>query len=278
MSSLPLQNPWWRDGTVRPELLREFRRSKFSELVGLMDSRQIVLISGLRRVGKSTIMMQLIQWLISEKHVDPLEIVYFSFDEKVENIQRLLKNYGELTSRHYDEGRLYLFLDGIQKLENWSEQVKLLYDALPKIKFVLSGSAALPLEREAKSILAGRMFTVTMKPLSFREFLRMKYQIEIKSEDELRLWRDKMPSYFSEYLKRSMPETVEMPENLIRRYTKESIVERIDTKTYQKPSDGSTRISSKHSSAYFLKTPDTFSISILWQRISSGARGQYWTQ
>ncbi|MBI3023344.1 MAG: hypothetical protein HYY68_06405 [Thaumarchaeota archaeon] len=64
MSWLSIQNHWWREGRVRPDLAKEFKREAFLELEKLAGVRQAVIISGLRRVGKSTIMMQLVQRLI----------------------------------------------------------------------------------------------------------------------------------------------------------------------------------------------------------------------
>jgi predicted AAA+ superfamily ATPase len=57
MSWLSLQNHWWREGRVKPDLAKEFKRERFSELERLVSVRQAVIISGLRRVGKSTMMM-----------------------------------------------------------------------------------------------------------------------------------------------------------------------------------------------------------------------------
>lgn len=225
MSWLSIQNHWWREGKVRPDLAKEFKREAFLELEKLAGVRQAVIISGLRRVGKSTMMMQLVQRLI-ENGLDPLDAVYFSFDERVEGVRAILDSYREVTGRDYESRKLHVFLDEVQKLKSWAEQVKILYDNFPNLKFVLSGSAALPLEKEARVTLVGRAFYIRVEPLSFREFLKLKHKLEIP-RDRVELWKDKLAAWFSDYLKRPLPEMVEMPSELLRRYVRESIVDRI---------------------------------------------------
>ncbi len=52
-------NPWWKDGKVPSELLGK-KRKIFSEINGYLDKRQMLLFTGLRRVGKTTLMYQII--------------------------------------------------------------------------------------------------------------------------------------------------------------------------------------------------------------------------
>ncbi len=225
MSWLSVQNHWWREGRVKPEFAKEFKRVGFAEVEELMKVRQMVVISGLRRVGKSTIMMQAIQRLI-DSGVDPLDVVYSSFDERVEDLREVLKSYSQSTGRDYESRRVYVFLDEVQKLDGWAHQVKLLYDSLPNLKVILSGSAALSLEGGAKSVLAGRAFYVNMKPLSFKEFIALKHRVRVDPAT-LGAWEDRLVSWFVDYLRRPLPEMVEMPEGLLRRYVRESIVDRV---------------------------------------------------
>ena len=223
MSTLAVQNHWWREGKVKPELAKEYRRPAFYKTEELTSTRQTIVLSGMRRVGKSTVMFQLIQSLIG-RGIDPLDILYFSFDEGVSTVHELLVDYGETTGRDFQSGHKYVFLDEVQKLRGWAEQMKLFYDSVPRIKFFASGSAALPLEREAKTVLAGRAFYIEVEPLSFREFLEMKHGLKGTSEG---VWKDTLPAYFSDYVKRPLPEMVDMQPGLLRRYVRESLVDRI---------------------------------------------------
>ena len=223
MSTLAVQNHWWREGRVRPEVAKDYRRPAFHEAEELSGTRQTIILSGMRRVGKSTVMFQLVQSLIG-RGVDPLDILYFSFDEGVSTVHELLGSYGEATGRDFQSGRKYVFLDEVQKLKGWAEQVKVFYDSVPGIKFFASGSAALPLEREAKTVLAGRAFYIRVEPLSFQEFIEMKHGLKDASGG---IWKDTLPAYFSDYVRRPLPEMVDMQPGLLRRYVRESLVDRI---------------------------------------------------
>ena len=72
MNTLNLQNPWWTEGSIGDALAPGFRRSAFDEAKNLFALRQIVVITGMRRVGKSTIMYQLIEDLLNSD-TDPNE-------------------------------------------------------------------------------------------------------------------------------------------------------------------------------------------------------------
>ena len=156
--SLKLLNNWWFTGKVKKELAKDFKRYAYAEVNRLLRQyKEVIMLTGLRRVGKSTIIYQLIEELIKE--VNPLNVIYFSFDYTNVEIVNLLNSYQKLTEIKWKNDRIYLFLDEIQKLDNWASQIKLLYDAFPNIKFIVSGSASLQLERMAMNNLAGRHFS-----------------------------------------------------------------------------------------------------------------------
>ncbi len=79
--------------------------------------------------------------LISKKNTDPYNILYFSFDEENVEINQLIKNYEiDFLKDKISKTKTYIFLDEIQKLDNWPSKVKILYDMYPKMKIFLSGS------------------------------------------------------------------------------------------------------------------------------------------
>jgi predicted AAA+ superfamily ATPase len=98
----------------------------------------------------------------------------------------LLREYQKITGVAWKEEKVYIFLDEIHKLPGWSGQVKILYDALPNAKLVLSGSAGVLLQEGAESDLAGRYFLREIEVLSLREFAELYLGKEI---DRLELWR-----------------------------------------------------------------------------------------
>src|SRR4030067_2000678 len=133
-------NPWWRDGKVPAALLGR-KRKIFNDITKYVDKRQILLFTGLRRVGKTTLMYQIMEELL-KKEVSPYHILYFSFDEMRYDLGDLVKEYETQVLRgDISKNRVFIFLDEIQKLEDWTSKVKLLYDMNPGVKIFLTGSA-----------------------------------------------------------------------------------------------------------------------------------------
>ena len=96
------QNSWWRD--KKPEA-PEFKRDLFSKLTKYVKYRQIIAVVGLRRVGKTVLMGQLIRKLLKDGHKN--NICYISFDDidfqKYETAEELI-NYFLDFSRGNEEG------------------------------------------------------------------------------------------------------------------------------------------------------------------------------
>ena len=197
-------NEWWFTEKVPEELLETYKRNLFYELKKNLEKRQIISVVGLRRTGKTTIMYQLIDFLLAK--MKPVNILYFSFDEEVKDLRDVLNTYREIHNLNFREGKFYVFLDEIQKLDDWQSQVKKYYDLYPRIKFIISGSEGLFLRKGAKETLAGRIYEFTLPTLSFVEFLNMK-RVKHTSSYKLR-------AEFVDYVKRGgFPEMV-FEENL----------------------------------------------------------------
>lgn len=167
------QNPWWEKKKV--ESIEGYGKRKiFDEISKYQNDRQILSITGLRRTGKTTLVLQLIERLLLD--TEPKNIIYFSFDEilgRDENIiEQVLGAYeteilrGELKS-------VYVFFDEINNIRDWQVFLKRYYDLNKKIKFVVTGSSSVLLKK-AKESLAGRIYEFEMKPLSFAEYLELK--------------------------------------------------------------------------------------------------------
>ena len=142
-------NPWWKTGNVKDSWLKPYKRHIYSDIEKYTDKRQVILIWGLRRTGKTTIMFQLIQDLLT--YADKKHIFYFSFDEIVFDFKEILESYQQtVLGNNFDEveGKIYIFLDEIQKVDDWENKIKVYYDLYPNIKFVISGSASVSLRRK----------------------------------------------------------------------------------------------------------------------------------
>jgi uncharacterized protein len=154
----------------------------------------IIILSGIRRCGKSTLLHQ----IRSEDHPDSY---YINFDDErfvnftVEDFQTLYECLLEL----FGEKNTFFF-DEIQNIKIWERFVRRLNDN--KKKVYVSGSNASMLSRELGTHLTGRNIPVSLYPFSFKEFLLFKKQ----SFDSLNVLtteqKSKLKRYFNEYLKK----------------------------------------------------------------------------
>ena len=188
-------NHWWMEGKVDSELALEFKREEYNEI----EKKFITALVGLRRVGKTTIMYQLIQKLL--KSVNNENIVFFSFDESSVKLNDVIETYKEIQKKEFRKEKIYIFLDEIQKCDNWRNEIKKYYDLYPKLKFIISGSESLFIRKKTKETLAGRIFEFTLSTFSFEEYLKINGIKEFKYETKIK-------PYFLKFVERGgFPET-----------------------------------------------------------------------
>lgn len=216
------ENPWWKD-----EFILEYeQRQIFKEIKKFLTMPQIIALTGLRRVGKTTLMYKIIDEYL-KKGFNKDHILYFSFDEfKDAEIRDILSEFEQLMHQNINQGSYLLLLDEIQKLKNWDEQLKRIYDTYQKkVKIIISGSESLFIKQRSKATLAGRLFEFTINPLSFKEYLDFK---DIKLTN-IELYKKELLLLFQEYIKtQGFPELVGITDNdIIKKYIKESIIEKI---------------------------------------------------
>lgn len=182
-------NPWWENPEKR-FLLPDFKRPIFEHLQrDLASLPQMISITGPRRIGKSTILLQLIDQLLSDG-VAPERLVYYSFDDPALETSRVrVDELIDLTMKliYKDstaEQPTYLFLDEIQRLDNWELYLKKYHDLQYPIRVVISGSASSPIFKKSRESLLGRVKDHHLLPFSFREFVlyRLRGDGEISSE------------------------------------------------------------------------------------------------
>jgi len=138
---------------------------------------EIIAVTGVRRSGKSTIILQLIERLI-QKGVNPCNTLYINFEEPgFGNFldSKLLSEIFEAYLEFYDpQGQVYLFFDEVQLVPGWEKFVASLYDRREKVKIFVTGSSSKLLMGEISTLLSGRYVSEIIYPLSFREFLDFK--------------------------------------------------------------------------------------------------------
>lgn len=226
-------NPWWEN---LPLNLPEYRRHIFADIEKYVETKQIIAIVGLRRVGKTVLMKQIIKDCINNESKN---VFYFMFDDLLaqnpEVLDDVINYYLKTISK---DGKKYLFLDEIQKVPNWQDILKRFYDTREDIKIIISGSSSLQIKKSKES-LAGRIYDFYMPVLTFREFLEMSgFKIAKTELDFDRLQQvyegsiNKKPiieSLFLQYiLKGAFPELVKENDiDIIRNYIKSSVLEKI---------------------------------------------------
>lgn len=152
---------------------------------------------GIRRAGKSYLLYQYIQQMISEGHSIE-EVLFINFeDERISDIQKedfhlILEAYREMFNH-----QPIIFLDEIQNVEGWEHFARRLADE--KYKVFITGSNARMLSREIASALGGRYLLREIYPFSFDEYLRYS-GIELKEHWELSPARADVVRIMNEYL------------------------------------------------------------------------------
>ncbi len=144
-----------------------FQRSIVSNLPW---EERLLGIKGSRGIGKTTLLLQ----YIKENYGQNQEALYVSLDDPYFYNNTLLN----LADDFVAQGGRHLFLDEVHKYFDWAVEVKKIYDYHPDLKVVFTGSSLLQI-LNARADLSRRALTYTMQGLSFREFLELKYKIEV---------------------------------------------------------------------------------------------------
>lgn len=166
-------NPWWEAGNVETKV---FKRPIFQKIYKeLLSLKQIISVTGPRRVGKTTLLKQIIQSLINDGHAAPKQIVYFSFDDPLivepHIREHFFDNLIKWADVNHKSKTVYFFLDEVQRFERWELYLKKYYDLEFPIKFIVSGSASSPIFRKSRESLLGRIKDNHLLPFSFKEFV-----------------------------------------------------------------------------------------------------------
>lgn len=193
-------NPWWEEEYVYDGRDREIY---LEVLMQYFQNRDIIFLTGLRRVGKTSILKSLISRLINDEQIEAKKIFYISLDLLAladMSIEEILTAYRKLHKLSSKE-KIYLFLDEVTAKKEYQQALKNLYD-LEDIKIYASSSSA-SLLRDKNAYLTGRQRLVEVMPLNFDEYLQFK-EIHIKKADGYL-----KESYFEQYMNDGgMPEYV----------------------------------------------------------------------
>ncbi|MDA8234275.1 MAG: ATP-binding protein [Clostridia bacterium] len=169
-------NKWWTTGKFPEAEKKETRRFAFYEAKKYLFNpklKRAVLFTGLRRVGKTTILYQLIEELLT-KGVPAKNILYVSFDHpmiKICSINRILDVFKNNVAQGEE---LYLFFDELHYAEEWNFWLKTLVDHYPYYKIAATGSASPLLAVKGAETGVGRWVDIKIPTLSFYEYCQLK--------------------------------------------------------------------------------------------------------
>lgn len=172
---LSAYNPWWKTGTVSPQMSKTYKRFAFHEAMKRLTDKGIrrsVVLTGTRRVGKTTIQYQMIEALL-KSGVAPQKIVFISLDHpmlKLSQFQDVLECYHE---NIYAEQDVYYFFDEMQYAQDWDRWLKIIYDTQPNTRVVATGSASPALMKGSRESGAGRWTVIQVPTMSFYEYCEL---------------------------------------------------------------------------------------------------------
>jgi len=239
-------NPWWVGKTFE---VPEFRRLAFwvsKRYLTDPSLRRAVLLSGPRRVGKTTVLLQLAKSMSERGECPPKSILYLSLDHpmlKLVSLPEILRLYHENV---YPEGKpVFLFLDEVQYSDDWELHLKQIIDHKPEYRILATGSATVVHQRDLIDSGVGRWIRVAMPTLSFYEFVRICGEDNTEIPDDIRpvdlfnmcnsellqlaaRFRPLMPLFQRYLLVGGFPETAKMIDvGLCQRLLREDVVERV---------------------------------------------------
>ena len=179
------------------------REEYLQKLIDSKDLNLIKVITGVRRSGKSTLLLQYKDYLLSQ-NIKEKDIIYMNFESAewydIKDYNDLYKN---ITSKITDGNKKYILLDEVQNVVGWEKAVNSLLVGTNSDIYI-TGSNAYLLSSELTTLLAGRVLTIKIYPFSFKEFMAT---YPFKNEE------DKYDK-FDKYLKYGgMPMLVNMNDN-----------------------------------------------------------------
>lgn len=204
-------NEWWNTGNKinMPEIME---REIFGDICQHLITYRIIQLLGARRVGKTTLLKQTVNYLLEKEN--PRNIFYCSLDDPAwsvltENpLDDVLDYFLENVAQ---DGKKYVLFDEVHTIRDWYKWMKSFFDKYAErdIKFIISGSSSLTLQKEANQYLRGRTMDLTVFPLSFNEFLKFnginvekKYFVDVKRMDvfEVEKIKKDVSRFFMDYL------------------------------------------------------------------------------
>ena len=163
--------------------MKQIPRSYYLAQLGVWRDKQIIkVITGIRRSGKSTLMQQYQQQLLT-LGVKSEQIQTYNFEDLAnEPLQDYRKLYAHVSQHLLPDEQNYLFFDEIQMVGEYQRAIDSLF-LRPNVDIYLTGSNAYLLSSEIATLLSGRYIEIRLLPLSFNEYC---YQSTLSAEENYR--------------------------------------------------------------------------------------------
>lgn len=196
-------NPWWEEEVDLKEIV--IREKYVTLLKENVDNKHVIFLTGLRRVGKTTLMKILIESLLTSG-MESKFILYVSVDDYLlrnNNLFEIIDEYKKIHRITFEQ-KIFVFFDEITFQKDYLNQLKTLYDKYNIKIFATSSSSSLL--KDNKAFLTGRSITFEVEPLDFKEYMIFK-NINLKNRDSTL-----EDEYFRDYMRDGgLPENVLNP-------------------------------------------------------------------
>ncbi len=151
-----------------------FRKTYLDQLKSWQDSPVIKIITGMRRVGKSTLLQQWMDYLQKNEGVTPENLLFIPCDSLEYSELKTYRQLKELILPiQKQEGKKYLLIDEIQQIDEWERVITALHRD-PGWDIYITGSNSEMLSSELATRISGRYVTMQIFPFSYREHLAIK--------------------------------------------------------------------------------------------------------
>lgn len=163
--------------------MKVIKREKYlSRIRGFYNSDLIKILVGIRRCGKSVILNQIIDE-IKENGCDDEHIIFINFEYiEYEELRDYKKLNTYIKEKLVDNKIYYIFLDEIQKVDNFEEVVNSLRASTNNTSIFITGSNSKLLSQELSTVLSGRYVLFNIYPLSYLEFIELSEKDPHKEE------------------------------------------------------------------------------------------------
>ena len=145
------------------------RDNYLKKLIDAKDTEFIKVITGVRRSGKSTLLLMFRDYLLNNG-IDDENILYINFESALYDDIKNYKDLYKYVNEKVKNKKMYLLLDEVQNIESWEKAINSFKVDL-NIDIYLTGSNAYLLSSELSTLLSGRYIEIKMYPLSFKEYL-----------------------------------------------------------------------------------------------------------